>query len=235
MIISKEVILPSPVAVIIRLTELLCEKEFFISVAMSLLRVIAGYAVGVVVGALLAVISFYSGFASIILSPLFTMVRATPVASFIIIALVWIGRETVPSFTAFLMVLPIIYSTTLTGLRSADKSLLEMATVFKFSKIKKLKLLYIPSAIPSFLGGAKTSLGLAWKSCVAAEVLSSPKFSIGGEIYDSKLYLETTDLMAWTVCVIILSLIFETIISISTSSVYKKYTIREVADDEADN
>ena len=101
--------------------------------------------------------------------------------------------------------------------------------------MKKLRYLYLPSAVPSFLSGAKTSLGLAWKSAVAAEVLCNLKLSIGGAIYSSKNYLETTELFAWTLCVIILSLILEKLISVTTSNVYKKYTVGEVAENAASN
>jgi NitT/TauT family transport system permease protein len=133
------------------------------------------------------------------------------------------------------MVMPIVYASTMTGMSSADKSLLEVAEIYNFSGIKRLRLLYLPSAVPFFLSGAKTSLGLAWKSAVAAEVLCNLKLSIGGAIYSSKNYLETTELFAWTLCVITLSLVLEKLIYATTSSVYKKYTVGEVSENAASN
>ncbi len=222
LIVGREILLPSPVSVIGKLCKLFFEVEFHMSVLLTLIRVLGGYVLGVISGALLAVVAFYSKPVESLLSPLFTVIRATPVASFIILALVWIGRNLIPSFTAFLMVMPIVYNSTLTGIASADRELSEVAYIFEFSKLKKLRLLYLPSAVPFFISGTKTSLGLAWKSGVAAEVLCALKYSIGGEIYNSKLYLETTELMAWTLCVIILSLILEIVISSATSLAYKK-------------
>ncbi len=228
LIVGREILLPSPISVIGKLCELVFEVEFHVSVLLTLVRVLGGYVLGVILGAILAIVAFYFSPIRSLLSPLFTVIRATPVASFIILALVWIGRNSIPSFTAFLMVMPIVYNSTLTGIASADRQLLEVAHIFEFGKLKKLRLLYLPSAIPFFLTGAKTSLGLAWKSGVAAEVLCALKYSIGGEIYNSKLYLETTELMAWTLCVIILSLLLEFVISSATSMAYKKYTALEI-------
>ena len=235
MIVDKEVLLPSPIGVIRKLTLLFLMIDFHKSVLMTLMRVVIGYLIGTILGSVLAVISFYSKTVKMLISPLFSIVRATPVASFIILALVWLGRDSIPTFTAILMVMPIVYANTITGMSSSDKNLLEVAKIYKFSGVKKLRLLYLPSAVPSFLSGAKTSLGLAWKSAVAAEVLCNLKTSIGGAIYSSKNYLETTELFAWTLCVIILSLILEKLISVTTSSVYIKYTIGEVAENAASN
>ena len=235
MIVDKEVLLPSPVDVIKKLSSLFLLTDFHKAVWMTLVRVVVGYLLGAILGSVLAVISFYSGTVKMLVSPLFSIVRATPVASFIILALVWLGRDSIPTFTAILMVMPIVYSSTMTGMSSSDKNLLEVAMIYKFSGMKKLRFLYLPSAVPSFLAGAKTSLGLAWKSAVAAEVLCNLKLSIGGAIYSSKNYLETTELFAWTLCVIILSLILEKLISVTTSNVYKKYTVGEVAENAASN
>ena len=234
-IVDKEVLLPSPADVIKKLSSLILLAEFHKAVWMTLLRVILGYIIGSLMGAILAVVSFYCKYVKIILSPMFSIIRATPVASFIILALVWLGRGSIPTFTAILMVMPIMYANTITGMSSSDKSLDEVAKIYNFSSAKKLRMLYLPSAVPFFLSGAKTALGLAWKSAVAAEVLCNLKLSIGGAIYSAKNYLETTELFAWTLCVILLSILLEKLISVATSPLYKKYTVGEVAENAASN
>lgn len=224
LIVGKEIILPSPLRVLKRLFYLLGTSEYHVSVLSSLLRISIGYLLGTVFGSVLAYASFFSRALGVLFSPLFTVIRATPVASFIILALVWMGKELVPAFTAFLMVLPIIYGSVLTGLESTDAALAEVAEVYSFGFFKRLKLLYIPSSIPSFAGGAKTALGMSWKAGIAAEVLCSLRNSIGGNVYTSKLYLESVDLMAWTLTVIVISLVLEVLISSLFSAVLKKYT-----------
>ena len=74
---------------------------------------------------------------------------------------------------------------------------------------EKLRYLWIPSALPTFITSEKTSIGLAWKAGVAAEVLCTPKMSIGKQLYESKLYMETVDVFTWTIAVIVISVVIE--------------------------
>ena len=225
--VNREVLLPSPFKVVIRFVSLLTEISFYKSVFTSVSRIIVGYLAGVIMAVITSTLSFYSKTAAALLSPVFTAVRATPVASFIILALVWMGRGLVPSFTSALMVLPIVFGNMLQGLSCAATDLCEVAEIYKFGFFKKYRLLYLPSAVPAFIASLKTSLGLSWKAGVAAEVLCTPKNSIGSNIYSSKLYLETADLFAWTLTVIIISLLLELLLSVSTTKIYHKYTVSD--------
>lgn len=211
LIAGKEVLLPSPIAAFKALLSLMGTADFWLYCAASVLRIMLGLVSGAVFGAALAALCCKSTLVSSLFSPILSMIRATPVASFIILALVWLGRGNVPSFTAFLMVLPVVWGATVSGIRSIDKKLLEMASVFRLSPLKKLRLLYIPSALPSFLSGLRTGMGLAWKAGIAAEVICNPQHGIGTALYDSKVYLNTAELFAWTCAVIIISMIFELI------------------------
>jgi NitT/TauT family transport system permease protein len=56
-------------------------------------------------------------------------------------------------------------------------------------------------------------VGLAWKSGVAAEVISYSRFSIGGELKAGQTYLQTADVFVWTIVVIILSLLIERLLT----------------------
>ncbi len=210
--VNKEILIVSPVDTIRRLFELASHGEFWLSSLMSLMRIIEGYLAGVIVGTAAAVLTSSIKIANDFLRPLLSVIRATPVASFIILALVWIKRDNVPLFAVSLIVIPIIWANVTEGIYSTDKGLLEMAKVFRLSKRKKLLKIYVPSVMPFFFAGCSTSVGLAWKSGVAAEVLSLPKLSIGKELYYSKIYIETADLFAWTVVVIILSMILENLL-----------------------
>lgn len=222
LIVNKEILLPSPIDVFLRLCGLMLQKQFYLTVALSLTRILTGYISGIAAGIIFAVITFKSRILRHLLSPAFTVIKATPVASIIILALVWIGKEAVPVLTASLMVIPIIWSNVSAGLEGVSADLLEVAKIYRFSTVKKIRHIYIPSMLSLFAANAKTSLGLAWKAGVAAEVLCTPKFSIGGEIYSSKLYLESADLFAWTLTVIIMSLILEHFISKITIAPMKK-------------
>ena len=142
-------------------------------------------------------------------SPVLSMIRSVPVASFIILALVWIGRENIPTFISFLMVFPVVSSNIKAGFASVDRELAEVAMVYRFSRRKRAELLYKPAVLPYLITSAHVTLGLAWKAGVAAEVLASLSRSIGGNIYTSKVQLETDALFAWTITVILISILFE--------------------------
>ena len=86
------------------------------------------------------------------------------------------------------------------------------AAVFRFPPLRRLRRVWIPSVMPHFLSACRTSLGLAWKSGIAAEVLTVPALSIGKLLMESKLYWEVLDLFAWTLVVILCSLVIEKVL-----------------------
>lgn len=206
---GNELLLPYPATVLERLV-LLCETaEFWETVGASLGRILLGLAAGVALGAVLAGLTCASRWCDCILSPAVRVVRATPVASFILLVLLWTGRDWVPVVIAALMVLPVVWGNLSRGIRATDPQLLEMAKAYRFSRVKTVGLVYLPSLRPYFASALTTSMGLAWKSGAAAEVLALPKWGIGSEIYHAKLAIETPDLFAWTVVVVALSLALE--------------------------
>lgn len=202
-------LIPMPKEVFAALTGLLREKSFYMSCLMSLLRVVLGWSTGLVAGTLLALLTFGSKLLSAFFSPVIHIVKATPVASFIILALVLMGRAEVPIFTGLLMSLPVVWANLTEGLGAVDRKLSEMAVAFNMAKKNRLKYIRIPSVLPYFTSAATTSMGLTWKACIAAEVICTPSSSIGAGIYNAKVYLETPSLFAWTLTVILLSMLLE--------------------------
>ena len=208
-VVGKEVLIPSPPVVARHLFDLLKTSVFYRSVGMSVLRIAAGFSAAVLLGILTGVLCAISKAADALLSPLFSVIKATPVASFIILALILINDEVIPVFISALMVLPVIHGNVREGILSTDRELLEMAKIFGFSKKQKLRRIYLPSVSPYLTAGVKTCLGLAWKAGVASEVLCYANYSIGNKLNQAKSSLETADMFAWTVTVIIISIIIE--------------------------
>lgn len=209
MILAKPLLLPSPIEVAVRLCELSVTKDFWFYTFVSLWRIVLGVGIAIILGLVLAVLCCRSSLVDTLVAPLLITIKSTPVASFVILVLIWVSRDYVPVLIAGLMVLPIIWANVCAGIRGTDKQLLEMAKVYKLSRSRVLKRIYIPSVMPHFHSACRTALGFGWKSGVAAEVLTVPSHSIGRLIYESKLYLQTTDLFAWTMVVILLSLLLE--------------------------
>lgn len=176
------------------------------------MRVLGGFVCGCAAGVILAVVCSLSPVLNALLYPLVRTVSAVPVTSFIILVMLWLPYTYVPVFIAALLVTPIVFGNVRTGIEETDASLLEVASIYRFGRMKTLKYVYIPSVLPYFYSGALTALGLAWKAGIAAETLALPKNAIGSGMYYSKLYLETADLFAWTVIVVLFSFVFEKIL-----------------------
>ena len=209
MAVGSALLLPSPLDTAAALARLAVTGRFWLSIIATLARVVAGFLAGMALGTALGFFTAFSPLADETLSPLRSIIRATPVTSFIILVLLWFTKSLTPAFIAFLMVLPIAWTNVRGGLLSTDPLLVEMAKAFRFSRGKLLWKVYAPSALPQFVAACTTGLGFAWKSGVAAEVIATPAFSIGKSIIESKLYLEIPELFAWTAAVVILSMLLE--------------------------
>ena len=221
-IVGLDVLVASPLGVAKRLVEFLPDSEFWLSILNSFKGVAIGYILGIAVGTIMGIATAFSSVLNTLFKPFLTAIKTTPVVSFIILALIWLSKIQVPIFITFLMVLPVVWANISGGITSTDKNLIEMANAYDFSFAKKLKLIYLPSSIPYFVTACKTAVGLGWKAGIAAEVLCTPQNSIGIELRNSQVYLETVDLFAWTAIVIILSLVLEKVLVSVFDFVFKK-------------
>jgi NitT/TauT family transport system permease protein len=217
MVVGQQLLVPAPAVVLATLLQLIVTPPFWQVTAWSLLRVGAGYVAGVVVGCGFAVLTTGNRAAEVLLAPALRVVRAAPVASFIILALVWIPTGRLPAFISFAMVVPIVWESMAEGLRRQDRDLLEMAAVHRFGWWPTLRRVRIPTLLPFFSTACTTGLGLAWKSGVAAEVISRPELSIGGQLQDAKVYLDTPAVFAWTITVVAVSLALEKLLRMTTA------------------
>ena len=211
---GNELFLPYPLTVLNTLITLGKQSNFWLFTFLSLLRIVSGMIIGTVLGCLLSVATCASSLTDLLISPAIRVIRATPVASFILLVILWTHRNLVPVVIAALMVIPVIWENLCRGIQATDQKLLELARAYRFSTWKTIHLVYLPSLRPYLTAGITTSMGLAWKSGIAAEVLCLPKQAMGTEIYQTKLYLEVPTLFAWTITIICLSLILERLLRV---------------------
>ena len=174
-LLGEELLLPAPATVLRRFFALLIEKDFWRTVLFSFGRITAGFLLAFLVG---AVLGFAAGrFPALehLLWPFFSLVKSVPVASFIVISLIWLSAANISVFISFLMVLPILYTNVLNGMKSAPRELLEMASLFRVPSPRRLLLVYLPALRPYLLSGCGVAIGLAWKAGVAAEIIGIPE------------------------------------------------------------
>lgn len=208
-LLDNELLLVGPAEVAGRLLELMATQEFWQAVGFTFFRITLGFLLAFCLALLLAALGARFPVARVLIQPYMAAVKAVPVASFIVIALLWLSGRRLSTFISFLMVLPVLYANFLQGLREADEKLLEMARVFRMSLWNRVRGIYLPALEPYCLSGCRSALGLCWKAGVAAEVIGVCGGSVGGMLYDAKVYLEIRDLFAWTLAIVLLSLGFE--------------------------
>lgn len=211
LVFHNSILLSGPLEVLIYLKQHILTASFWKTVGNSFFHIFTGFAFSFIAGFFMGILSAKYHFLESLLSPFLQFVKAVPVASFVVLLLIFIGSAKLSVSVTFLMVLPIIYQNVLEGVKNTDRSLLEMAQVFRMPLWNRIFFIYRPSLMPFLISGSKVALGMSFKAGVAAEVIGTPDFSIGERIYMSKIFLDTAGLFSWTFVVILISFLFERI------------------------
>lgn len=202
-------LIPTPLSVLRRLCVIWLEPGFWNTVFFTFRRIVSGFLLAFTVGTLLGAMAGRFPLFEILFRPYALMIKSVPVASFIVICLIWLSSSRLSVFISFLMVLPIVYSNVLHGIKSADRNLLEAAAIFRLPFRRRLLYLWLPQLKPFLFSACSIGLGLSWKAGIAAEIIGIPDGSIGRMFYDAKVYFNTVDLFVWTVIVVLISILFE--------------------------
>ena len=208
-LLDLPLLLVPPLEVLKRLLTLVQEADFWRTLFFSFSRIVLGFAIAFALGCLLGVLSGKWPLLETLLWPYVITIKTVPVASFIILSLFFLSARRLSTFISFLMVFPVIYSNVLEGIRSTDRELLEMGQVFRIPWGRRLGYIYLPHLKPFLFSACSVALGMSWKSGVAAEVIGVASGSIGEKLYESKIYFMTEDLLAWTVVIVLISVLFE--------------------------
>lgn len=219
--IDEPIILPTPMRVIHRFFLLFREGGLFERIFFSLTRIALGFFGGLSVGLLLAVLSSASHTVEVLLRPYLFTAKAIPVASFVVLALFWFSAEPIALVISFLMVLPIVYTNVLEGIKATDPAMLEMAEVYRLNFRRRLVYLYVPTIKTPLLSACRIALGLAWKAGIAAEIIGIPDGSLGERLYLSKIWVETDTLLAYTLVIIAVSLLFEKLVMLFMKMLFR--------------
>ena len=209
MLFAQELLLPSPVTAFRRLAELLLTDTFRQSVVHSSGRILGGFTLGCFSGIACAIPAGMFPWFRELLTPPVTVIRAVPVASFVILSMVWLNARTLVVFIAFIMTFPPVYLGVCEGIAQTDQNLLEMARIFRVPFLRRVRGIYLPRILPYLRTAVSVSMGLCWKAGTAAEVIGLPRASLGERLYYAKVYFLTADLFAWTAVIIVLSACFE--------------------------
>jgi len=220
-LVGLELIIASPIKVIVCFFSLLKSQLFYLCMINSFIKIILGFLIAFVLGIVFATAAHRFHFIKEFLAPLIYLTKALPVVSFIILLLIWAGSKNLSVLISLIVVFPMIYIGTLEGFHNLDIKLLEMSKVFRMGWHKKTRYIYAPEIFPYIISNCKIALGMCWKAGISAEVIGLPAKSIGEQMYLSKLYLMTDELLAWSIAIIMVSVIFEKLFLIILNSIRK--------------
>lgn len=221
--LHNSIVLVGPLEVAVRLSELAVTSEFWVSVVTSLSSVCAGFILGMLIGLCCAISASRWESVRVLLAPIMGAVQAIPVASFIILILIWVRPAQLGLIISLLMSAPIVYKTVLEGLDALPENLRDFAQVHKIRLALALKGIYAPQLKPYILSASNVAMGLSWKAGIAAEVIGQPTHSIGDALYSAKIFLETGDVLAWTLVILILALVLERVMRVLIDYALARY------------
>lgn len=197
--------LATPLQTLRALAALLPSAGFWQRIAFSSLRILAGFLLAVAGGLVLGAAGARWPLVRVLAAPPMQLIRAMPVASFVILALLWVRSANLSVLVSFTHVLPVVYAGVLAGIADTDKQLLEMAKVYRLPLLKRLRYIWLPGIFPAFSESVATAMGMCWKSGVSAEVIGLPDHSVGDALYRAKITLATPEVFAWTLVIVLLS------------------------------
>ncbi len=205
MAVGSELLLAGPVTVIVRLAQLVPTAAFWSTVGFSLARIAAGFAVAFLLGLVLGLLAQRWHALAELLAPAVSFLKSVPIVCVIVLLLMWVGSVRVSAIAVFLAVFPAIYFSVLEGRMAADPGLGELLRVMGVPCWRRFLADTWQQLLPYLVATCRNACGMAWKAGVAAELIGSPRGSMGERIYQAKLLLETGDLFAWTIVVVTLS------------------------------
>lgn len=207
--INSSIFLPSPEATYKALIRIGKRAGFWQTIFNTFSKIAKGFLLALIAGTFSAIISSFVKIIDVLVSPFMRLLKIVPVASFIILALLWVKSDKLSVLISFVMVTPVVYINILQSFDNVDNNLLEMADIFNVGLLRRLRFIYVPALVSGFMSACKIGLGFCFKAGIAAEIIGLPFQSIGSELYKSKLYLMTDELFAWTVVIVLMSVFFE--------------------------
>ena len=188
----------------------------------SILRGLFGFCLAVAAGTPLGLLIGLNPVAASLLRPLVVVLQVTPLISWLLLAMIWIGFSRVPVFVVFVTTVPLIVINTFQGVNGIDRQLLQVAQIYRISKPRVIGEIYLPQVAPYILAGVSNALGVTWKAVAMAEFMSVQQ-GIGAGMAVARINLETAALFAWTLFLIGLGLVTDRLLACLTHRKFKHW------------
>ena len=211
-VIGEPIILPSIGQTFDALFKLFSTEKFYIAISNTLLRTFASYFISLILAIIFSILASIYNPIEKLMNPFVVIFKVVPTMSVILLSILWVNSFMTPILVSFIIIFPLLYTSFLDSIKGVDKKLVEMAKIYNVSKTKIIKSLYIPEIMPSFFTALRNTLSLNLKLIIASEVMAQTARSIGIYMQEAKMYIETAELLAWTITAILIGALFELII-----------------------
>lgn len=197
--------LPSLEDVVLTAKRELVDNDLIGELAFSLMRNIAGFLIGCVLGIGFATVLALSRIADRLVMPTFNGLKQISLLAWIPLISVWFGfgEQAKIVFVALASFIPIVLNT-YDGMRAAPDDLIEVGHALKFNAHQRVLRIYLPSAMPAIATGVHLGLIYAWLATVGAEYFLAVGPGIGGLVIAGR---ERFDMAMVMVGVIVLGLV----------------------------
>ncbi|MDY5730817.1 MAG: ABC transporter permease subunit [Eubacteriales bacterium] len=212
MLWHNRILLVGPIEVVQQLLYLLGQTFYWQSLTNTNIRILLALFLAMLFGIVLAMLANSSKILETLLWPYVSAIKASPLASVVVLSIVWVGTVNLSVLSIFLIVFPIVYGNILEALRSVDPAVQQMLQLYKVPFWRRVRVLYVPHTMPFLLSTCKIAVGMAFKAGVAAELIGLPKHTVGSYLYEAKIYLSTADLFAWTFSIVLISMLAEKVL-----------------------
>ncbi len=221
LIIDNSLVLPGISEVILSLKEILSTSTTYLIILLTIVRLILVVLVSLVIAFILAILSYLSDKFESFIKPLFVILKTIPVIAIIVLLLITFGSKTSPYIMTSLVVLPIMYEGLLTSLKNINKELIDDVKTLSNTNWMVLKDFYFPIILNFIMMTLVQSFGIGLKVMVMGEFIAQPNCSIGYILQLERSNLNSSAILAWSVILIILVLLFE-ILVLKLSERFKK-------------
>ena len=175
-------------------------------------RILAGWAVGVLIGIVLGGIMASAKVVRFILDPLIEVTRPLPPLAFIPLFIVWFGIGETPKFILILIgVIPIMIIATVSALDSVPPELVQASRSLGASALWSLVTVRLRSALPPIITGMRLAMGGAWTSIVAVELIAATS-GLGYVINNAGVNLQTPLVLSGILSISVLGIVFDSLL-----------------------
>ncbi len=204
--VNNNILIPSPFETLFSVFHLLIKPTTWQSVAITLVRVIRGLCLSLLLSLLLLFIYELDHRTSEFFTPVVTLISSIPNISYMILAIIWLGSEGSVSVVTMMVLFPVTFQGLFSTVLDEEGSLKDVQFLYKESFIFRVKYHLLPMLSFTILRTMKTALQLGFKVGIMAEIVASVRTGIGRSMHFANLNLNTAEVLAWTLIIILLSM-----------------------------